>query len=296
MATLSITRRGAACLGIGAAVMVSPATMALARPAGVMATIAAVEARLGARVGVSVHDTGTGRRIAHRAGERFPLTSTFKAFAAAAVLARVDAGQDRLDRRIVFGSGDLVTYSPATEGRVGEPGMTLEELSVAITRLSDNTAANLVLDTLGGPEGFTAFMRRIGDGTTRLDRRETALNEARPGDPRDTTTPEAAATSLHTLLFGAALSPGSRARLQGWLTANAVADALLRAHLPAGWRIADRSGAGGFGSRAIIAAIWPPGRAPVMAAVFLTETEAAFAQRNQAIAEIGQALFAELAA
>jgi beta-lactamase class A len=288
--THHLTRRGAAVLGLGTAASLATG-LGIASPGGVLAAAAAVEQRLGARVGVSVLDTATGHRLAHRADERFPLNSTFKAFAAAALLSRVDAGQERLDRRVVFGARDLVDYSPATEGRTGEPGMTLEALCVAITRLSDNTAANLILDALGGPEGVTRFMRGIGDATTRLDRRETALNEGRPGDPRDTSTPEAAAASLHTLLFGPVLSPASRARLEGWMEGNAVADVLFRARLPAGWRIADRTGAGGFGSRSIIAAIWPPGRAPVVAAVYLTGTAATMAARNEAIAEIGEALF-----
>jgi beta-lactamase class A len=291
-----MTRRGAMGFAMGAAAVGLPGGALSAEGSPLLARAQEIESRLGARVGLSVTDTATGRRWRYRAAERFPLNSTFKAFAAGAVLARVDAGQDSLDRRLVFTRDMLVTYSPVTETRVGELGMTLGELCAAATMQSDNTAANLILGTLGGPEGFTDFMRRIGDRETRLDRWETMLNEARPGDPRDTTTPDAAAASLGTLVLGEALSRSSRQRLEAWMAANAVAGALLRANLPAGWRIADRSGAGGFGARSIIAVVWPTGRLPLVAAIYLTETAASFDARNRAIAELGRALFAEVAA
>lgn len=256
--------------------------------------VAEIERRLGARVGVSIVDTGTGETWSHRAEERFPLNSTFKAFACAAVLSRVDAGQEDLARRIAFSEGDLVSYSPVTERQVGGDGLSLAQLCEAATGMSDNTAANMVLDSIGGPEGFTRFMRSIGDGATRLDRRETALNEGVPGDPRDTTTPAAIAESLRAIVLADVLSEPSRQRITDWLAGNQVGGALLRAGLPEGWRIADRTGAGGFGSRSVVAVIWPPDGAPVVAAVYLTETEASMADRNKAIAEIGEALAAGL--
>ncbi|HVH34638.1 MAG TPA: serine hydrolase [Tahibacter sp.] len=142
-----------------------------------------LERQTGGRLGVCVLRTGDGRWT-HRADERFPMCSLFKAIAAAGVLARVDRGELRLDRRIVFGRSDLVDHSPATAQRIDGDGMTLAELCDASMTLSDNTAGNLLLRELGGPEGFTTYVRSLGDPVTRLDRWEPELNEAKPGDPQ----------------------------------------------------------------------------------------------------------------
>lgn len=283
------TRRGL----LLAAVMLAAAPLAAgplrAEDGAITETIAAVEKRLGARVGAVIIDTQSGRTWSHRAQERFPLNSTFKAFACAAVLAEVDAGKAALDQHITFTADDLVTYSPVTETRV-EAGMTLGEVCDAAMTMSDNTAGNLVIESLGGPDGVTRFMRQIGDAETRLDRTEPTLNEATPGDPRDTTTPKAAATSLRELVLGDALSPRSRRQLETWLLGNKVGDPLLRAGLSKDWTIADRTGAGGHGSRSIVAIAWPPERKPVVAAIYLTGTEASMEERSAAIAEIGTAI------
>ena len=255
----------------------------------VSAAIAKAESDLGARVGAVIVDTQSGKTWSVRGQERFPLNSTFKAFACAAVLAEVDAGKAALDQHITFTADDLVTYSPVTETRV-EAGMTLGEVCDAAMTMSDNTAGNLVIESLGGPDGVTRFMRQIGDAETRLDRTEPTLNEATPGDPRDTTTPKAAATSLRELVLGDALSPRSRRQLEAWLLGNKVGDPLLRAGLSQDWTIADRTGAGGHGSRSIVAIAWPPERKPVVAAIYLTGTEASMEERSAAIAEIGTAI------
>jgi beta-lactamase class A len=136
--------------------------------------------------------------------------AAFKLLAVAAVLARVDRGAERLARRIPFSKADLLEYAPVTKARVSEGSMTVAELCDAAITLSDNTAANLLLATLGGPPGVTTYARSLGDSVTRLDRIEPGLNEARPGDPRDTTTPTAMLGNLQRLLVGDALSPASR--------------------------------------------------------------------------------------
>lgn len=249
-----------------------------------------VAARLQARIGIMVLDHQADRRFERNADLLFPITSTFKAFAAAALLARVDAGQEQLSRRIHFSAGSLVTYSPITEKHVGDAGMTLSEICEAACTVSDNTAGNLLLQAIGGPSGLTDFMRGIGDSVTRLDRVETILNEGTPGDPRDTTSPRAAVGSLDKVLLGNVLSDTSRSILKGWMLGNKVAGPLLRSGIPADWQIADRSGAGGYGSRSIIAAIWPPNRKPIVVAIYITETQASMDDRNAAIAELGAAL------
>jgi beta-lactamase class A len=255
----------------------------------------AIVERLKVRIGIAVVDHETGRTFERNADQVFPITSTFKAFAAAALLANVDAGKDQLSRRIRFTREALVTYSPVTETRVGEVGMSLEEICVAACTMSDNTAGNLLLESIGGPSGFTSFMHSIGDASTRLDRIETALNEGIPGDLRDTTSPRAAMTSLDKLLLGQVLSDASRDKLKQWMIGNKVAGPLLRSGVPADWKIADRSGAGGNGSRSIIAVMWPPRRKPLVAAIYMTETPASIKDRNAAIAELGSAIAASLA-
>ncbi|ATG46074.1 beta-lactamase Bla (plasmid) [Phaeobacter piscinae] len=256
-------------------------------------TVADWEERLNARIGVVLRDTSSDWEISMRAEERFPMSSTFKSLLCGAVLSRVDAGQEDLDRRVTYAEGDLVAYSPVTEQHL-DNGLTVGELCEATVTLSDNTAGNLLLDTVGGPEGLTNFLRDIGDQTTRLDRWETALNEAAPGDPRDTSTPSAILNTLETLLLGDVLEPATAAQLRQWMIDDQVADALIRAHLPEGWVIGDKTGAGGNGSRAIIAFIEPEADVNYFAAIYLTESDADFALRNQVVSEIGQAMIAEI--
>lgn len=263
---------------------------ALATDDSILETVRTVESRLGGRVGISIHDTGSGQRWEHRSDERFPMSSTFKAFACAAVLSRIEGGAERLHRVIEIEEEDLVTYSPVTETRVNTVGMTIAELCEATITLSDNTAGNLILKSIGGPKAFTDYMRSIGDESTRLDRWETDLNEGKPGDRRDTTTPRAATTSLGRLLLGPTLSESSREQLTTWMENDKVADALLRSVLPVGWRIADKTGAGGHGARSIIAIIWPPAESPILISIYMAESDASFAERNEAIAEIGAAI------
>ena len=248
-----------------------------------------LEAEGGGRLGVAVLDTATGARASHRGDERFPMCSTFKLLAASAVLARVDAAQESLDRRVRYGAGDLVTYSPTTKLHVAD-GLTMAELCRAALTQSDNTAANLVLASLGGPAAVTAFARSIGDEVTRLDRTETTLNEATPGDPRDTTSPNAMAANLQALALGGRLSEASRNQLQAWLMANETGGARLRAGLPADWRVGDKTGTGEHGTNNDIAVIWPPGRAPLIVCAYLTESKASFDAQNKMIAGVAQAV------
>ncbi len=254
-----------------------------------------LEADLGGRVGVLLVERGAAPAVALRADERFPMASTFKVLLCGAVLSRIDAGQEQMHRVVRYGEKDLVPYAPVTEKHTAD-GMDIASLCEAAITLSDNTAANLLLDTVGGPEGLTAFLRRVGDAETRLDRRETALNEAAPGDPRDTTTPAAMLKTLDTLLFGPVLTAESRAQLQAWMVADKVADGLIRAHLPQGWKIGDKTGAGGHGTRGIVAVIQPPDGSAWLTAIYLTGNDADMAARNAALAEIGAAIIKEIAA
>ncbi len=249
--------------------------------------LAEIEARGGGRLGVFARDTGTGSTIEHRADERFPMCSTFKLLTAAAALKRVDEGAERLDRTIAYGPGDLLDYAPITKAHVAEGCMTVADLCAAAIDWSDNTAGNLVLQTIGGPAGFTAFARSLGDEVTRLDRNEPSLNEALPEDPRDTTSPRAMAADMQKVLLDGALSEASRRQLEAWLVDDKVGGKRLRAGLPPSWRIGDKTGSGERGSTNTIAIIWPPGRAPLIATVYYTGSSAPTDARNAIHREIG---------
>ena len=256
-------------------------------------TVNRLEQEVGGRIGVVLQHTGSDWAIETRADERFPMASTFKALLCGAVLARVDRGEERLGEVVAYSKAELVSYSPVTKKHVAE-GMRVGELCEATVTMSDNTAANLLLKRVDGPKGLTRFLRGLGDRVTRLDRREPEMNEAKPGDARDTTSPRAVVQTLDRLLFEEVLQPSSRAQLQQWMVDDKVADALIRKHLPSDWRIADKSGAGHNGSRGIIAAIWPETGEPYLAAVYMTGSDADFKKRNAVIAEIGKAIIEEI--
>ncbi len=136
-------------------------------------------------------NTATGHEYGYRSDERFMMLSSFKVLARALVLHRVDAGQESLERRIPYTKKDLITWSPVTEQHADGEGMTLAELCEATITTSDNTAANLILPTYGGPAALTAYARGLGDGITRLDRIEPHLKLRVGDEPLDTTSPRA---------------------------------------------------------------------------------------------------------
>ncbi len=294
-----VTRRqfaiGAGLGLVGGALGRIPGGMAAEAWPGLGRELARLEIHVDGRLGVSILDTETGQRAGHRGTERFPMCSTFKALAAAAILARVDAGQEDLGRRVPIEAKDILAYAPAAKAHVGGD-MTLAELCEAAVTLSDNTAANLILAALGGPAGVTAFARRLGDPVTRLDRTEPTLNEAAPGDPRDTTTPDAMAADLQALVLGDRLSPASRERLTGWLIANKTGDAKLRAGVPKDWRVGDKTGNGRRGSNNDIAVLWPPGRKPLVVTVYITQTKASTEASSAVTAAVARAVAAAVTA
>ncbi|WP_315836989.1 class A beta-lactamase [Bradyrhizobium prioriisuperbiae] len=254
-----------------------------------VAELKKLEAGSTGRLGVAVLDTATGAVIGHRLDERFAMCSTFKLLAAAAVLERVDAGKETLGRRIRFSASDLVPYSPVTKQHTGGDGLSVAELCEAAVAQSDNTAANLLVASLGGPPQVTAFARTLGDLVTRLDRVEPDLNEGQEDDVRDTTTPQAMALDLQALTLGKALSPASRDQLIAWLVANTTGDTRIRAGLPAGWRVGDKTGSGENGTSNDVAVIWPQQRAPVIISVYLTQAKVPSEKRNATIAAAARA-------
>ena len=273
---------------LGAAACFAPiAARAASTVAVARETIIAIEARVGGRLGVAVLDTASGVALAYRDDERFPMCSTFKLLAAAAALKRVDVGAERLDRKIAYSAADLLDYVPVAKAHVAEGGMSVADLCAAAIDWSDNTAGNLILQSIGGPAGFTQFARSLGDSVTRLDRIEPALNASIPGDERDTTSPRAMLNDMQEALTGSALSDASRQQLESWLVDDKVGDKRLRAGLPPSWRVGDKTGSGDNGSTNCIAILRPPGRAPILAAVYFTGSRASMDVRNAVHKEIG---------
>ena len=254
------------------------------RESTALAQLQALEQTFDGRLGLCAIDTGSGRSLAWRAAERFPLCSTFKAVLAAAILAESSRSAGLLQRRIRYGRQDLVAYSPVTQSHVDD-GMTVAQLCAAAVQYSDNTAGNLLLQLVGGPAGLTAYARSAGDAAFRLDRWETALNSALPGDERDTTTPAAMSATLKRLVLDDELGAPQRAQLQDWLVGNTTGDARIRAGVPAGWRVGDKTGTGDYGSTNDIAVLWPPQRAPVTLAIYLTGTTLDARPRNEIVAQ-----------
>ena len=273
---------------VAGSALLGPRVFAQDRAADFQAKLAQLEQRHGGRLGVAILDTSKAKPLAYRGDERFPLCSTFKCLAGAFVLARVDRKEERLDRRVFYAKKDLVTYSPTTEKHADADGMTIAEICEAAITLSDNTAGNLMLASFGGPEGLTKYLRSMGDNVSRLDRWETELNEAAPGDPRDTTSPLAMLETLRKLLVGDALSASSREQLIAWMADCKTGDKRLRAGVPPGWRVGDKTGTGEHNATNDVAIIWPPNRAPVLVTAYYVDANASGNDRSAVIAEIGR--------
>lgn len=269
-------------IGLGLGIAMTATGAAFAAPAGIIQRIAELERKSGGRLGVGVRNAATGEVWGHRLDERFAMCSTFKALLAAQVLSRVDTGKETLARRIPVQKADLVTYSPAVEKRVGGT-MSIAELCQATVTLSDNAAANLLLRDTGGPAGLTSFLRSVGDGVTRLDRREPELNVVIGGDERDTTTPAGMAGTLNRLVLGNALSAKSREQLKTWLIANTTGDARIRAGVPDTWTVGDKTGTWA-GATNDVAVLWPPKGGPIILTVFYAGSSLDADGRNSVIA------------
>lgn len=254
----------------------------------VPAALAEMERRHGGRLGVAILDAADGGRTGHRADERFLMCSTHKLLTVGAILARIDRGEERLDRRIVFGQDAVLAWAPITSHRTGAPGMSVAELCAAAITVSDNTADNLLLASLGGPAAVTAFARTLGDSVTRLDRFEPELNLGAPGDLRDTTTPNAMLGDLHALLLGDALSVVSRGRLAQWLRETRTGLEQLRAGVPPGWQAGDKTGSGPHGENNDVAVFWPPRRKPLLVAAYYVSPATSAGQRRAVLAEVGR--------
>ena len=249
--------------------------------------IGAIETRTGGRLGVSAFDTQTGRRIRHRANERFPMCSTFKLLLVAAILNRIENGLEQDAIWIPYTKDDLLDYAPVTRANLAKGGMSVRDLMTAVIEWSDNTAANLLLKALGGPGKVTDFARSIGDTVTRLDRNEPSLNTAIPGDPRDTTTPDAMLEDMRRLFKGRHDEVQNYALLPLML-ASKTADNRIRAGLPKDWKSANKTGTGANGSTNDIAIVFPPRRKPFFMTVYYTESKLDMPKREAVLADVAR--------
>jgi beta-lactamase class A len=242
-----------------------------ANPMSGKADFAALERDLRGELGVVAIDSATRRTVGHRQEQRFPMCSTFKVVLAAAILARADTMHDLIDRRLLLPKDRFVDYSPIT-GKHVDREMSIAELCAAALQYSDNTAGNTLLRELGGPAELTRYARALGDERFRLDRWETELNTATPGDERDTTTPLAMARMLEKLLLLDGLPPAQQIRLRDWMLGNTTGTKRIRAAVPTGWRVADKTGTGGYGSANDVAVIYPDDRAPIVLAIYTRQS------------------------
>ncbi|WP_232667223.1 class A beta-lactamase [Pseudonocardia sp. TRM90224] len=239
-----------------------------------------LERKFDARLGVYALSTGSGAIVAHRADERFAFCSTFKALAAAAVLQRNPISH--LETVLTYTEADLLKSAVVTREHVAS-GMTIRQLCDAAVRFSDGTAGNLLLRDLGGPGELTTYARSIGDTVTQMDRIEPAIVEATPGDPRDTSSPRAFGTNFERIVLGEALPVEQRGFLRDLLERNTTGDRRIRAGLPAGWRVADKTGTGDYGTANDIAVGWPPGGAPPIVLAIMSSKATKDAQYDQAL-------------
>jgi beta-lactamase class A len=181
-------------------------------------------------------------------------------------------------------------YAPVTKEHLKDGGMTLGALCAAAIEQSDNTAGNLLLDTIGGPVGLTNFARSVGDEMTRLDRKEPELNSAISFDERDTTSPAAMCGNMERLLLGNVLTGSSRHQLEDWLQRNETGALMVRAGVPKTWTVGDKTGRCGNGATNDVAIIRPPGRAPILIAVYSIGSTSSGDERAGAIAEAARAV------
>ncbi|WP_084529950.1 class A beta-lactamase [Nocardia crassostreae] len=264
----------------------TPGSVAPSSAAASAATsrFADLETKAGARLGVYALDTGSGHTVSYREGERFPMASTFKGLACGGLLRDHSLASGYFDQVIRYPASDLVEFSPETEKHV-EDGMTVSALCDAAITLSDNTAGNQLLKLLGGPAGFTAFLRSIGDDVSRLDRWETELNTAIPGDERDTNTAAALVSDYRKLVLGDLLGQAERKRLQDWLIASTTGGKRIRAAMPGHWVVGDKTGSPAYGSALDVAIAWPPNSAPIVIAVLTTKPQQDAKPDNDLVAD-----------
>ncbi|MET8053735.1 class A beta-lactamase [Streptosporangium sp. NPDC005286] len=270
----------------------SPVTQVVSGEAQARKELRTLEASFKVRVGAYAIDTATGKTVTYRAGERFPMLSTFKAMAAAAVLHKARTSEPGLmDKVVRWTDAEVKENSPVTKDHVKD-GLTVAQLCEAAITQSDNTAGNMLLKQLGGPAGLTGYLRTLKDPISRLDRWETELNDWNPKERRDTTTPAAMGRDLRAVTVGKALNAKDRARLNTWLIANQTGDARIRAGLPKTWKVGDKTGTTSqYAAANDIAIVWPgKSAAPIIMSIYTNGRAADAVLDNKVVADTAMIL------
>lgn len=272
-------------LALPLAGLCAPARQNDATSRAIRQQLAELERASGGRLGVCAINRADGSRILYRADERFAFCSTFKAMAVATVLKQSMSDSNLLQRRLTWTKAELdqLGWSPITAKHVAD-GLTVAELCAATIQYSDNCAVTALMKMLGGPAVITRFARSIGDKTFRLDRWELELNSAIPGDPRDTTTPAAMASSLQRLVFDDVLAVPQRTMFINWLKGNTTGGATIRAGVPKDWVVGDKTGTGDYGTTNDIGVIWPPSAAPIVLVTYFTQKQPKAEPRRDVLA------------
>jgi len=252
-----------------------------------------LENSFGGRVGIYAINLANNQRIEYRAEERFPLESTFKVIEVSAILSKSMQNSHLLQQKIIYTKKDLVFWSPESEKHITD-GMTISELCAATMMYSDNTAANLLMKKLGGPQAVTAYARSMGDKTFRIDGWEPKLN-SNPLDLHDTSTPTAMGKSLQQSIFGNILGLSQREQLINWMKGNTTGETRIRAGVPKGWIVADKTGSGSYGISNDIGIIWPPKCSPIIVAIYTVHNKKDATGRDDIIASVTRLLLNEFA-
>ena len=291
-----LSRRGM-MLGVAGAGLLAGCSKEFSHVVGIGQEVAEIVRRHGGRVGVSLA-SGTGDANSNfniQSDQRFAMCSVFKWVLAAAVLQAVDQGKLKVAHEVSYTKVDLLEYAPVTTQHVAKGKMTIGDLCSAAVAVSDNTAANLLLPLVGGPAGLTAFVRAIGDTTTRFDRNEPSLNDVPEGDERDTTTPAAMTQLLKTVFTGTVLKPASLSLLKDWMVATTTGKNRIPAGVPAGYIVGHKTGTAGTHANDV-AVIWPAAdKPPMFLSIFTTGGTLDDAGRDKVIADLTRVVFETLA-
>lgn len=249
----------------------------------------ALEEKYNSVIGVYAIDTENNKTIEYNADLRFAYCSTHKVFTVAELLRKKSL--DELRKIKHYKDEDILSYAPITKNHVAD-GMTWEEICQAALRVSDNTAANLILEEIGGVKAFRKFLRRIGDKITFPARNEPELNFFAPDDIRDTSTPRQMALNLQKYILGNELSNKKKKLLIDWMSNNSITDTLIKAGVPKNYSVTDKSGSGAnYATRNDIAVIYTPNHKPVVIAI-MTRSKNVDAQFDDAlIADITKIIF-----
>lgn len=251
--------------------------------------LAELEATSGGRIGVHAINTANHTILQYRSQERFPFCSTGKIMAVSAVLKQSMENSHLLQKKVIYNQENLAGYSPITKNHLTQ-GMTIAELCAAAIMFSDNTAMNLLIKNIGGPASVNAFAHSIGDNAFRLDRFEPELNSAIPGDLRDTSTPAAMSNSLQQLTIGNALAFPQKEQLLSWLKKNTTGNNRIRAGVPAGWVVGDKTGTGDYGTTNDVGVIWPKKCPPIVVAIYFTQNKQDAVPRDDVLASVTRIL------